>query len=120
MERGGGFSGWSRARRAALASGRLTDAQRFIAAVFQAVLTCCKDDWPDVLRPGRQIDAAFLASIAQTDAIDPSGENGEYHAFVFDGPLFARPIDWKPGEIRRANGFSQIDLILPSAPGLAD
>jgi diphthamide synthase (EF-2-diphthine--ammonia ligase) len=73
------------------------------------VLTCCDERWPDVLQPGRPIDAAFLAAIERNAAIDVSGENGEYHSFVFDGPPFSHPVRWHAGEIRRANGFSQID-----------
>jgi diphthine-ammonia ligase len=85
--------------------------REFLDAGFEAVLTCCKEGLHDVLQPGRRIDAAFVSAVAAADIIDVSGENGEYHSFVFDGPLFAHAIRWKPGEIRRTNGFAQLDLI---------
>jgi len=46
---------------------------------------------------GRLIDDAFLNDLPAT--VDPCGENGEYHSFVFDGPIFKKQIDFKLGEI---------------------
>ena len=41
---------------------------------------------------GREYDRAFVKSLPA--GVDPCGENGEFHTFVFDGPLFARPVDF--------------------------
>ena len=46
---------------------------------------------------GRLYDKSFLADLPSQ--VDPCGENGEFHTFVFDGPEFARPVKWQPGEI---------------------
>lgn len=83
--------------------------EELVCAGFRAVLTSCDEQWADVLWPGREIDREFIEAVAKAP-IDPCGENGEYHSFVFDGPLFAERVPWLPGEIRRSNGFSQLDL----------
>ncbi|MFP5289267.1 MAG: hypothetical protein ACLGI9_26270, partial [Thermoanaerobaculia bacterium] len=90
--------------------------ETFVTAGFRAVLTCCDDRWAGTLWPGREIDQAFLRDVSSIERLDACGENGEYHSFVFDGPLFLHPVDWSSGEIRRANGFSQLDLV-PASPG---
>jgi len=43
---------------------------------------------------GREVDADLITEIGCTDGIDPAGERGEYHTFVFDGPAFDRPVDF--------------------------
>ena len=85
--------------------------EAFVAAGFRAVITGCSDRWPGALWPGREIDRAFLADVSGIADLDACGENGEYHSFVFDGPCFAHPVQWVPGEIRRSAGFSQLDLV---------
>ena len=45
---------------------------------------------------GRIIDQAFLNDLPKS--VDPCGENGEFHTFVFDGPIFNKPIDFEVGE----------------------
>lgn len=45
---------------------------------------------------GRTIDRSFIASLPPT--IDPNGENGEYHTFCYDGPLFRHPIAYRLGK----------------------
>jgi uncharacterized protein (TIGR00290 family) len=78
---------------------------------FRAVLTCCDDKWSDHLWPGREIDRDFIDDVSTISGLDVCGERGEYHSFVFDGPLFSSRANFTLGEIRRANGFSQIDLV---------
>lgn len=82
-----------------------------VDARFRAVLTCCDDKWQSILWPGREIDSVFIADVSKNSDFDVCGERGEYHSFVFDGPVFSNPVDWLKGEIRRSNGFSQIDLL---------
>ncbi len=43
---------------------------------------------------GREFDAELVTEIGCTEGIDPSGERGEYHTFVFDGPAFERPVEF--------------------------
>lgn len=84
--------------------------QEFVAIGGRSVLTCVNLDVLDESWLGRIIDRAFIDDIAATDA-DACGENGEYHTFAFDGPMFARPVSWQPGETRRESNFAQLDLL---------
>ncbi|MGH7121859.1 MAG: hypothetical protein ACREFP_23175 [Acetobacteraceae bacterium] len=58
---------------------------------------------------GRKFDAALLASLPS--AVDPCGENGEFHTFVSGGPMFANAIAVAPGEIVERDGFVFADLM---------
>lgn len=82
----------------------------FVEAGFRAILTCTGEQWGHILRPGREITEEFVTDVSGIKGLDACGENGEYHSFVFDGPLFLHAITFVPGELRRSNGFSQIDL----------
>lgn len=60
-------------------------------------VTCCVDDaWLDEQSVGRYIDEAFISSLPQ--GVDPCGENGEFHSFAFDGPIFNQPVRFHLGE----------------------
>jgi uncharacterized protein (TIGR00290 family) len=72
-------------------------AQEFIRLGFRAVVVCVDERHLDKTFCGRQFDEAFLADLPQT--VDPCGENGEFHTFVHDGPIFSRPIAFTAGEI---------------------
>jgi diphthamide synthase (EF-2-diphthine--ammonia ligase) len=55
------------------------------------------------------MDERFLADLpAQAD---PCGENGEFHSFVFDGPLFREPVDFEIGEVVVREQFAFCDLL---------
>jgi uncharacterized protein (TIGR00290 family) len=86
----------------------------FVEAGGRAVITCVDLSRLDESWLGRIIDEAFLDGIGST-GIDPSGENGEYHSFAFEGPVFAHPVTWRPGEKRTQSGFSQLDVKAPAA-----
>ncbi len=78
-------------------------AQNFVAQGFRAVTVCVSEKQLDQSFVGQELDATFFASLPAN--VDPCGENGEYHSFVYDGPLFAQPISLKKGEIvRRSHG----------------
>jgi|SRR5215472_16990902 len=81
---------------------------------FRAVTVCID---PKVLAPGfagRELDESFFRDLPPN--ADPCGENGEFHTFVFDGPIFRWPIPVRTGEIVRRDGFVFCDL-LPGAQG---
>jgi uncharacterized protein (TIGR00290 family) len=74
-----------------------------------AVITCID---PQQLSPefaGRRFDAALLEELP-TD-VDPCGERGEFHTFVFDGPDFSSTIDIETGEIVLRDGFVFCDVL---------
>lgn len=58
---------------------------------------------------GRDIDRSFLSSLPED--VDPCGENGEFHTFAFDGPMFREPIPLSTGEVVVREQFAWIDLV---------
>jgi uncharacterized protein (TIGR00290 family) len=88
----------------------------FMEAGFKAVITCVDTKVLDGSFAGRAIDQAFLRDLPQ--GIDPCGENGEFHSFVFDGPDFARPIEFALGRRVFRSGFCFRDLIPKSSASL--
>jgi uncharacterized protein (TIGR00290 family) len=81
----------------------------FIGLGFRTVVVCVD---PAKLHPrfaGRTIDAAFLAELPAD--VDPCGENGEFHTFVFDGPTFKQPVRFSHGETACRDGFWFHDLM---------
>ncbi len=83
--------------------------QRLIALGFQAITVCVdgKRLGPEFL--GRILDLAFLADLPAD--VDPAGENGEFHTFVYDGPGFRQPVAFVLGEAVFRDGFWFQDLI---------
>ncbi len=84
-------------------------AREMIAAGLRARLTCVD---PRVLPrsfAGREFDAALLEDLPAE--ADPCGEHGEFHTFVYDGPMFRRPISVALGEIIERDGFVFADLL---------
>lgn len=72
-------------------------AQEFIDIGFKAVIVCVDSSQLDMQFAGREFDEQFLNDLPS--GIDPCGENGEFHTFTYDGPIFNNPIDHKLGEI---------------------
>ena len=60
---------------------------------------------------GRELDADILTELGIAEGLDPSGERGEYHTFVHDGPAFATPIAFRPGEVRETDTHRLLDLL---------
>ena len=60
---------------------------------------------------GRELDADLLTEIAITDDLDPCGERGEYHTFVFDGPTFRQPVAFSTNGTVDIDGHRFIDLL---------
>jgi uncharacterized protein (TIGR00290 family) len=91
--------------------GRPTDAlaREMIAAGFRARLTCVDPKALEGSFAGREFDEALLGELPA--AVDPCGENGEFHTFVWDGPLFGNPIEVRLGEVVSRDGFVFADLL---------
>jgi uncharacterized protein (TIGR00290 family) len=88
-------------------------ASSMIQAGLRAKITCVD---PRVLTPafaGRDFDSAFVRDLPA--GIDPCGENGEFHSFVYDGPMFRKPVPVEPGEVVERDGFVFADLLRPRA-----
>ncbi len=79
--------------------GQKTDkvAKTFIDKGFKAILVSVDSRFLDQSFAGRFYDESLLADLP--DDVDPCGENGEFHTFVFDGPIFKNPILFEKGSI---------------------
>ncbi len=71
--------------------------REFIDLGFKAVLVCVDERVLERSFAGRLIDEQLLKDLP--DNVDPCGENGEYHSFVFDGPIFSAPVAFELGEV---------------------
>jgi uncharacterized protein (TIGR00290 family) len=85
-------------------------AKRFIELNFRAIITCVDSQQLDGKFCGREFDASFLSDLPKN--VDPCGENGEFHSFVYAGPVFKKEIPFSKGEIVvRDERFHFCDLI---------
>ena len=85
-------------------------ARGFIDLGFKAVITCVDSDVLDKAFVGRLYDQQFLSELPST--VDPCGENGEFHSFVYDGPIFEKRVSYTKGEIVfRDNRYWYCDLM---------
>ncbi len=69
----------------------------FIDLGFKTIITCVNEKHLDKSFAGRIIDHDFIKDLPPD--VDPCGENGEFHTFVFDGPIFKEPIAFTKGEV---------------------
>jgi len=71
--------------------------KEFIDAGFKAVIVCVNEKYLDKSFAGREIDDSFLKDLPEN--VDPCGEYGEFHTFVYDCPIFKKAIKFNRGEI---------------------
>jgi uncharacterized protein (TIGR00290 family) len=83
--------------------------EEFIALGFKAVVTCVDSQVLDQSFAGRIIDESFVSALPPD--VDPCGENGEFHSFVFDGPNFSMPVRFSIGEAVLRGSFWFRDLL---------
>ena len=84
--------------------------REFVESGGRAVVTCVDLTRLDPSWLGRTVDERFVEEIAAS-GVDPCGENGEYHSFAFQGPVFAHAVGWQPGQVRSEARFSQLDVL---------
>ena len=85
-------------------------AKRFIELGFKAIITCVDSKQLDGKVCGREYDNKLLSELPKN--VDCCGENGEFHSFVYAGPIFKNEIPFNKGEIvLRDNQFYFCDLI---------
>ncbi|WP_299897042.1 diphthine--ammonia ligase [uncultured Aquimarina sp.] len=70
--------------------------EEFIDLGFRAITVCVNANYLDESFCGRELNRDFLRDLPEN--VDPCGENGEFHTFVFDGPIFEKPINFEIGE----------------------
>jgi uncharacterized protein (TIGR00290 family) len=81
----------------------------FHAANYRAIAVCIDSKVLDRSFAGRELDEAFFRDLPPQ--ADPCGENGEFHTFVFDGPIFRTPVRIRAGEIIKRDSFVFCDLL---------
>lgn len=84
-------------------------AQTIFAAGVRARVVCLDPQKMDPGFAGRDLDPALLADLPAN--VDPCGENGEFHTFVYDGPMFREPIAIARGEVVLRDGFVFADVL---------
>jgi uncharacterized protein (TIGR00290 family) len=88
--------------------------RHFHAHRFRSIAVCIDSKVLDRNFAGRELDESFFRDLPP--AVDPCGENGEFHTFVFDGPVFKNPISVRTGEVVERDSFVFCDL-LPNEEG---
>jgi uncharacterized protein (TIGR00290 family) len=83
--------------------------REMIAAGVKAKLTCVDPSKLERSFAGQDYDSRLLQTLPA--GIDPCGENGEFHTFVYDAPIFSSPIAVRSGEVIERDGFVFADLL---------
>src|SRR5439155_1683443 len=106
---------WSGGKDSAMALHALLQREQFRVT---ALLTTVTEGYERISMHAvrRDLDDSFFRDLPPS--ADPCGENGEFHTFVFDGPIFRWPIPVRTGEIVHRDGFVYCDLI-PEIQGVA-
>jgi diphthamide synthase (EF-2-diphthine--ammonia ligase) len=83
-------------------------AHEMLRTGIEAVVTCVDPSQLDGEFVGRRFNEAFLSELPE--GVDPCGENGEFHTFVWIGPGFSLPIDIEIGKVIERDGFTFCDI----------
>lgn len=93
-------------------------ANQIVGSGLKARLTCVDPRAVPAEWAGREYDKQLLAEMPPS--VDPCAENGEFHTFVYDGPIFRSPIGIIRGETVQRDGFFFADLLPGSASATQD
>ena len=85
-------------------------AREFVQLGFRAVFISVKKGLLGARWLGREFDRRAITELEEA-GVDPSGEAGEFHTFVFDGPLFRHPVALRRGKARERNGYLKLELL---------
>jgi uncharacterized protein (TIGR00290 family) len=83
-------------------------AREMLGIGFRAVICCVDPRKLDAQFVGREFNSSLVRDLPAN--VDPCGENGEFHTFVYDGPIFTKPIRVQVGERVMRDGFQFADL----------
>ena len=83
--------------------------RHFHAGKFRSIAVCIDGKVLHHSFAGRELDDTFFSDLPP--GVDPCGENGEFHTFVFDGPIFRSPIPVRTGEVIERDSFVFCDLL---------
>lgn len=85
-------------------------AREMVESGLRAHVTCVDPKRLDPSFAGRTYDSRFLDALP--DGVDPCGENGEFHTFAYEGPMFEAAVPIVPGEVVERDGFVFADITL--------
>jgi diphthamide synthase (EF-2-diphthine--ammonia ligase) len=80
-----------------------------ITAGLKAKITCVDPTKVEKSFAGREYDQQLIKDLPP--GVDPCGENGEFHTFVYDAPVFSAPIAIQAGEVVERDGFVFADVL---------
>lgn len=83
----------------------------FIESGFEAIVIAVKSDLLGKDWLGRHIDKQFIIQLKALDNIDLCGERGEYHTFVYDGPIFRQPLKYKTGKKHQKDNHLFLEIL---------
>ena len=86
-----------------------TLSKEMIASGLRTLITCIDPKKMPKTLVGVEFNETFLRLLPKT--VDPCGENGEFHSFVFDGPMFKQKIAVCVGDIVERDGFVFADVL---------
>jgi uncharacterized protein (TIGR00290 family) len=97
--------------------------QEFITLGFESVLCCINDAYLTESFVGKYINQDFLKALPSN--VDPCGENGEYHSFVFAGPIFKKKVPIRIGEkvykpIEQTHPGTSTNAVCPTTSAIQD
>lgn len=84
-------------------------AREMIDGGLRARLTCVDPRYLPPSFAGREFDASLLADLPA--GVDPCGERGEFHTFVYAGPMFRHPLAVRQGEVVERDGLVFADFL---------
>lgn len=84
-------------------------AREFVASGYRAVAVCVDSRVLDRRFAGRELDDSFFRDLPP--GVDPCGENGEFHTFVYAGPIFLERVEFTVGEVAERGPFFFCDLV---------
>ncbi|MGA3107974.1 MAG: diphthine--ammonia ligase [Candidatus Bathyarchaeia archaeon] len=85
-----------------------TLAREMLGVGFRAIICCVDPRKLDAQFAGREFNSSLLRDLPEN--VDPCGENGEFHTFVYDGPILKKSIPVQVGERVMRDGFQFADL----------
>ena len=84
--------------------------KEFIDAGFKSLTVAVNTDKLNKGWIGRDMDISFYKEITAMENVDPCAEEGEYHSFVYDGPIFSNPVTFSKGETYRRHNHVFLPL----------
>ncbi|MBN1983907.1 MAG: diphthine--ammonia ligase [Chitinivibrionales bacterium] len=88
---------------------RMAVVEEFVAAGFKAIIVAVKKSVMEDHYLGKELSVALCSQLAK-DGIDAAGENGEFHSFVFEGPLFKESVSFQKRGIIEKDGTIFLDI----------